>query len=306
VPDPFEALRTAPTPIDPDAAFAARLRARLVRALYPPQQGEPSMTSQTSETTERLRQGDMSYVSLLVPEIQRAARFYADVLGWTYTPEPKAGPVRQIEGQATAQGLTEIASSDEFLQRLGRPARGTPSPSGYVAIVVDDLAAAADRVRGAGGWASDRMEQAYGAVVACVDDQGLAFTIHEVPAGMPAQRSPATGARQGDVAYMVFELPDANRGRAFYGSVLGVQFSPGRDANSWNMFEIAPMAGLSGGHNRPCMVPMYRVDDIQAAVQRVRQAGGTASEPVNEGYGIRAECADDQGVRFHLGQLPLR
>jgi hypothetical protein len=27
------------------------------------------------------------------------------------------------------------------------------------------------------------------------------------------------------------------------------------------------------------------------------------SEPVHEGYGIRAECADDQGVRFHLGQL---
>jgi predicted enzyme related to lactoylglutathione lyase len=48
---------------------------------------------------------------------------------------------------------------------------------------------------------------------------------------------------------------------------------------------------------------MFRVDDIQAAVERVRAAGGTASEPQHEGYGIRAECADDQGVRFLLGQL---
>jgi hypothetical protein len=35
----------------------------------------------------------------------------------------------------------------------------------------------------------------------------------------------------------------------------------------------------------------------------VRAAGGTAGEPLHQGYGIRAECADDQGVRFHLGQL---
>jgi predicted enzyme related to lactoylglutathione lyase len=48
---------------------------------------------------------------------------------------------------------------------------------------------------------------------------------------------------------------------------------------------------------------MFRVDDIQAAVERVRAAGGTASEPRHEGYGIRAECADDQGVRFLVGQL---
>ena len=39
------------------------------------------------------------------------------------------------------------------------------------------------------------------------------------------------------------------------------------------------------------------------AVERVRAAGGTAGEPLHQGYGIRAECADDQGVRFHLGQL---
>jgi predicted enzyme related to lactoylglutathione lyase len=63
------------------------------------------------------------------------------------------------------------------------------------------------------------------------------------------------------------------------------------------------MSGLSGGAQRAVVVPMFRVDDIQAAVERVRAAGGTASEPLHEGYGIRVECADDQGVRFHLGQL---
>jgi uncharacterized protein len=63
------------------------------------------------------------------------------------------------------------------------------------------------------------------------------------------------------------------------------------------------MAGFAGGVAQPRVVPMFRVDDIQAAVERVRAAGGTAGEPMHEGYGIRAECVDDQGTVFYLGQL---
>jgi predicted enzyme related to lactoylglutathione lyase len=107
----------------------------------------------------------------------------------------------------------------------------------------------------------------------------------------------------GSSAYLVFEFPDAARAQAFYGSVLGLRFEPGRGPDSWNVPDVAPMSGFSGGAQRAAVVPMFRVDDVQATVQRVRAAGGTASEPWHEGYGIRAGCADDQGVRFHLGQL---
>jgi predicted enzyme related to lactoylglutathione lyase len=48
---------------------------------------------------------------------------------------------------------------------------------------------------------------------------------------------------------------------------------------------------------------MYSVGDIAPAVERVRAAGGTATEPDRRPYGITAECADDQGTRFYLGQL---
>jgi predicted enzyme related to lactoylglutathione lyase len=46
----------------------------------------------------------------------------------------------------------------------------------------------------------------------------------------------------------------------------------------------------------------YRVDDITAAADRVRAAGGHADEPRHRGYGLLAECADDQGTTFHLWQ----
>jgi uncharacterized protein len=50
-------------------------------------------------------------------------------------------------------------------------------------------------------------------------------------------------------------------------------------------------------------VPMYLVDDIEAAVGRVRAAGGTASDPERQRYGVTSDCVDDQGTRFNLGEL---
>jgi predicted enzyme related to lactoylglutathione lyase len=53
----------------------------------------------------------------------------------------------------------------------------------------------------------------------------------------------------------------------------------------------------------PTTVPMYKVDDVVAAVAAVRAAGGTATEPEQLPYGLSSTCADDQGARFYLGQL---
>ena len=68
--DPLDALRAPVTPADPDPAFAARLRARLVRAL-----GLPEGVAVT-EIPRTLLQGDISYVALWVPDVARAAAFY--------------------------------------------------------------------------------------------------------------------------------------------------------------------------------------------------------------------------------------
>jgi uncharacterized protein len=305
MPDPFEALRTAPTPIDPEPAFAARLRARLARALAPSDQGDPRMTLQVSETENRLRQGDLSYLSLWVPDLERAAAFYAAVLGWKYHDSGPDRAALQVDGQSMSMGIGQLEAAAGFMRNFGVPLPPTETlaPTAYVVFVVDQLEAAIERVRAAGGFASGAMDQPYGRVAACMDDQGLAFTLHEAPGGIPAPRPPANGGRHGDVAYVSFAFPDGDRARRFYSSVLGVQFAPGRSPGGWNLPEAAPMSGFVGGESRASVVPMFRVDDIRAGVERVRAAGGTAGEPMHEGYGIRAECSDDQGVRFHLGQL---
>jgi predicted enzyme related to lactoylglutathione lyase len=64
------------------------------------------------------------------------------------------------------------------------------------------------------------------------------------------------------------------------------------------------MAGVAGGSPRRVAVPMWAVEDIDAAVARVREAGGTVlEEPSRQPYGLSAECTDNQGLRFYLGQF---
>ena len=66
---------------------------------------------------------------------------------------------------------------------------------------------------------------------------------------------------------------------------------------------MVPMVGLAGGAKQPTIIPMYRVDDVAAAVERVRRAGGTATPPEHQPYGVTSWCTDGQGTEFHLGQL---
>jgi predicted enzyme related to lactoylglutathione lyase len=233
-----------------------------------------------------LRPGDIAYVSLWVPDVERAAAFFSTVLGWAYAPGSGAQG-RQVEGSSPRHGL------------WGAQARSML----FLCFAVDDVAAAAERVRRAGGEAGLPRDERYGRVADCADDQGLPFALVETAGGPAGGDRPVTGADPGDLAYVTVEVPDSARARAFFGSVLGWRFTPGRVEDGWFVEDVAPMVGMAGGADRSSAVPMYRVDDIAAAVDRVRSSGGTATDPERQPYGVTSLCTDDQGTRFYLGQL---
>jgi len=77
------------------------------------------------------------------------------------------------------------------------------------------------------------------------------------------------------------------------------------------------MPGGRGGHftdgtrkvglhqeGTPCMVPYLNVKNIEAAVAKVKSAGGALMGEIANapGYGRFATCTDPQGVRFGLHQ----
>jgi len=232
-----------------------------------------------AELPQIQRQGDVGYAWLTVPDPDRAAAFHAAVLGWEYEPGHTPGG-RNVVGQSLPMGI------------------GRGEPGWHLSYAVDDVAGAVKRVRAAGGTASDPEDRPYGPAADCVDDQGMVFALHGAGVG---PRPPENGARPGDLSYLTLEVADSARARALYGAVLGWRFMPGRVEDGWNVEGAVPMTGMHGGHPTSTVVPMWKVDEVAAAVERVRAAGGTAGEPERMPYGTIAECADDLGIRFYLG-----
>jgi predicted enzyme related to lactoylglutathione lyase len=229
-----------------------------------------------------VRHGDVVYVSLWVPDPGAAAAFYPPVVGW------------QI---STEGGRYRVMDAGPSVGLFGRPGR----PDLFCCYAVSDIGSAVQRVRDAGGRAGEPSREPHGVIADCVDDQGTEFALWQIEAGTDP---PAPNGRNaGDLSYLTLEVVDSAKARAFYGAVLGWTFTAGRIEDGWQVQDVAPMTGLSGGHPQATAVPMWRVDDIRAAVDRLRTLGGTATNPQRQPYGDSSECVDDQGSRFYLGEL---
>jgi len=117
-------------------------------------------------------------------------------------------------------------------------------------------------------------------------------------------RPELNGSGPGELSYVTYEVPHSAAFRDFYGRVLHWRFEPGSIEDGWQVTPVQPMAGVAGGSSRHITAPMWTVADIDAAVARVREVGGTVlQEPARQPYGLTAECTDNQGGRFHLGQF---
>lgn len=247
--------------------------------------------TQTRAQTEA--QGGVGYAALWVADVERAADFFAAVLGWSYSvSEPSH---RMIAGAGLHHGIVSL----EVLPRGlwdDWPRHNTL----FLSHGVDDVDSAVARIRAAGGHAGEPTDEAYGRAAECTDDQGMPFAVHaDDGANAPA----APTAAPGRLAYLTLQVADTAKAKAFFSAVFGWTFAPGSVADGWQIGGIEPMGGLHGRHDRPTVVPMYTVADITAAIARVRQEGGTATEPEYKPFGMLATCADDQGTQFHLGQL---
>jgi uncharacterized protein len=297
--DPLDALAIPIVPIAPAPRFAAELRRRIERELARRaggDDGEHPVTEQEESMADALlrnqvsrngaRHGDVSYVTLALPDAAKGRRFYRRVLGWTFG----TGAV-ETEGNQVAEVVPQVGLWP------GSARGGGIHPGAILSWRVDDLATAVDRVRRAGGSATDPEQLPYGLQSDCTDGNGLRFWLHELPPPMGAAGS--NGEREGDVSYVVLRVGDLDRARRFFDDVLGWSYSPG--TTGVHVEGPSPMTGMSEGS--PGVTLCYRVDDVGISVGRVRAAGGRADEIASRPYGLESLCADDQGVEFYLHQF---
>ena len=239
------------------------------------------LSGPTGNPAPHIRHGDIGYISVWTPDTDRAAVFYSHVLGWAYDPA-----AHQVTNTDLPTGISAVDGS----------------PTLFCCYAVDDVQAARTAIAEAGGVPGGIRRTGYGVLLDATDPQGMAFAVFEPHTG--TKRPELNGSGPGELSYITYEVTDSAGFRDFYGRVLGWAFEPGRVTDGWQVVSTHPMAGAAGGSERPTTVPMWTVTDIDAAVARVREAGGTVlAEPDRQPYGVSAECTDDQGARFYLGQF---
>jgi uncharacterized glyoxalase superfamily protein PhnB len=296
--DPFEALREPVMPADPDPEFAGWLRMRLTREVFAPQGG--TMSEQTAATRierEPARPPTLTPY-IVVSDARRALDWYVEVFG-----AQRRGELH-INADGTI-GHAEVGIGDAVLMFAEAsdlwpdvPVRAPDSPATFshtLHLEVDDVDASTERAR-RGGASVERepVDQPYGRGSVIVDPFGHRWMLQRRPT--------AAESRQGDIANVTMVARDARRAKEFYEAVLLVPFASGHPG-AWRTDETRPPLGIwSAEGAEPGVELSYCVDDIVAAVGRVRAAGGRADEPERKPYGLIAECVDDQGATFRLWQ----
>ena len=232
------------------------------------------------------RHGDVSYITLAVPDAAAARRFYGQVLGWTFGTGQLDAEGNQVDGVIPQVGLWP-----------GPAWREGVSSGAFLSWRVDDIAAAVETLRAGGGTATGPVARPYGREAECTDGQGLCFWLHELPSS--GEAAGPNDRREGDISYLVLRVADLERGRRLFSSVLGWSFSSGNVGVQ--VQGPVPMTGMSEGE--PGVVPCYLVAHMPAAIERVAAAGGRPGQIEHSSYGLESLCSDDQGAQFYLHQL---
>lgn len=115
----------------------------------------------------------------------------------------------------------------------------------------------------------------------------------------------------GELTFFELGVEDAERGRAFYEGLFGWEFEPGPSGAGWVIGAPNVPGGMHPGDRGASPYVFFGVDDMDAALARLRELGGTVDE-TDAGedddsvarFGRFKFCRDDQGSPFGLHQPP--
>lgn len=324
MPDPLDALRLPATPVAPDPAFTARLRARLEAALAPEppdpdalpairlRPEEDTVTDTTTTTTNALT----PYLS--VGDAAAALDWYRDVLGALETNRFVGDDGRVGHAEVVIGGATMMLADEYPEVGVHAPAHygGTPVSLHLEVVDVDhtfrlavDAGAEVER---------DPSDQFHGNRNAIVTDPWghrwmLSQPIDAERADAAADADPGEfgDVREYDVSgrppvepgYITMQTRDLARARAFYGALFSWAVESGSVDGGGHIANTRfPMGFMQTEEPAPAgAVTLYfRVDDIERYATQVEELGGQVLARNDYPSGGNAECVDDQGFRFDL------
>jgi uncharacterized glyoxalase superfamily protein PhnB len=297
--EPFDALREPVVPLAPRPEFARVLRRRIVAALDPDPEGAAVPTLEVREYTPARLHALTPYLALADPA--RAIEWYRDVFDARLVGEPIMMDDGRIGHAELRVGDTVFMLAGEFPeeQHLAPTTLGG-STVGLMLHVPDADATYANAVEH-GATPLRPIAESYGARQGTLRDPfGHRWFIATALAADDVPVEDAPGRRFGDIGYVTFRVPDGERAARFYSELFGWELHGGYQPGAYHIASITPPSGIDTGYDTADARVYFRVDDVEAAVARVRELGGQVLSTGDYESGGNAECVDDQGLRFDL------
>jgi len=246
--------------------------------------------------------GTVSWVDLQTPDLDKARRFYGELLGWSFIggddPNTHFYTTAQIRGRNVA-GIAKLASE-------------TPMPPAWtVYLATDNADDAARRTKDAGGKVlmppMDVME--HGRMAIFTDPTGAAFGVWQAKQHRGAQVVDEPGAMTWHEVYS----RDVTRAREFYAGVFGLE-QKRLDSPSMEYWTLHKGQKTVGGvmqmtsampKDLPAhWITYFAVADTDAAVKKVAMLGGKImAPPFDTPYGRMAAVFDPFGAAFSIIKL---
>jgi uncharacterized protein len=247
-----------------------------------------------------------AWYELMTTDAAGAAAFYCEVVGWgTQEAATSKMPYKLFTiGGATAAGVMELP--DEASKMGARPMW-----TGYVRVT--DVHATVERIRQLGGAVYvPPTDSNIGPVSVVADPFAATFGLvgHHLRV---RPQAPAESSKLGRVGWHELLAADLDKEGAFYCALFGWQKTDTDDHLMDAYLRFSAGGHAIGGAFRkspqepvPFWLLYFNVDDLDAAVQRVRAGGGKAfrsDEELPGGLSV-AHCADPQGAAFALQGKP--
>ncbi len=242
-----------------------------------------------------------AWYELITTDVAGASAFYRNVVGWgaQQASTSKLSYPLFTTGNEPAAGLIELP---EEARRMG----ARPRWMAYVAVT--DVHATVGRLQGLGGTVYVPPTDTNIGLISVVADPNAA-TFGLVDHHLRIRQRPTESSKMGRVGWHELLAADLDKEVKFYCELFGWQQADTEDHLMEAYLKLSAGGQAIGGVFKksaeepvPFWLLYFNVDDLDAAVERVRAGGGTAfcnEEELPGGLSV-AQCADAQGAAFAL------
>jgi hypothetical protein len=243
--------------------------------------------------------GVFSWADLTTTDQDAAKEFYTELFGWKADDRPVGDGVVYSMMEVEGKDVAAISPQPQQQRDAGVP----PTWNSYVTVESADAALTRAKELGANVHADAFDVMDVGRMGVVQDPQGAYFIVWEPKTNIGAQLVNVPGA----FTWNELASPDIDASKAFYGDLFGWTTEALEGAPFPYLVIKTPDARSNGGirsqmgQEPPYWLVYFGADDIEAAVAKVEELGGSKlAGPMSIGPGQIAIVQDPQGAVFAL------